>query len=87
MNYEQKLLVGRALKALMQSYDRQQVFQNIYKSGTRSVKCYRNRMDAQTEMNLRLAIIQIMKAFNVKDYQVNLTSGNRWGGPGLIVKF
>lgn len=87
MNYEQKLLVGKALKALMQIYGREQVFQNIYKSGTRSVKCYRNRMDAQTEMNLRLAIIQIMKAFNVKDYHVNLTKGNNWGGPGLIVKF
>lgn len=87
MNYEQKLLVGRALKALMQSYGRKQVFQNIYKTGTRSVKCYRTRMDAQAERDLSLAVIQIMKAFSVTDYQVNFTNGNGWGGAGFIVKF
>lgn len=90
MNYDQKLLVGKALKALMQSYNPGSdgiVFQNIYKSGTRSVKCYRTRMDAKTEMDLRLAVIHMMKAFGVKDYYVNLTKGNRWGGPGFIVRF
>lgn len=87
MNYNQKLQVGKAIKALMQNHGRKIVFQNIYGTGTRSVKCYRNDMDAQEELRLRVAIIHTMKAFGVNEYQVNLTKGNRWGGPGFIVKF
>lgn len=81
-----KLVVGKALKQLMISKGRSQVFQNIYKTGTRSVKCYRPR-DPQVEMDLRQSVALVMKAFGVKDYQVVFTRGSPWGGAGFIVKF
>lgn len=89
MNYEQKLLVGRALKALMQSYGRKEVFQNNYRTGTRTVKCYSSHLDANTVLNLRDSVHRLMSAFGVEidQYDMKLTTGTRYGGPGIIVKF
>lgn len=85
MNYDQKLTVGKALRSLMVSKGRSRVFQNIYETGTRSVKCY--RPNAEAEFDLRMSVAKLMGAFGVKEYQVVFTKGTRWGAPGFIVKF
>lgn len=89
MNYDQKLFVGKAVKALMQSYGRKEVFQNSYKTGTRTVKCYSSHMDANTILNLRDSVHRLMSAFGIEidQYTLKLSDGTRYGGPGIIVKF
>lgn len=83
MNYEQKLIVGKIVKNIMQAYGRSNVFQNIYKTGTRTVKCYR---DPSVEDEMCHAIRSTLSSMKVP-YTIRRTHGGRWGASGLIVKF
>jgi hypothetical protein len=82
---DRKLSIGKAVKQLMQMYTRLDVYQNMYKTGTRTVKCYAFDNEKVNE-ELILNIHTLMTAFKVNKYSIVRTRGS-YNGPGIIVKF
>ena len=80
---ERKLLCGKAIKALMLARGAQLVYQNIYKTGTRSVKCYTTNVgDLNT---LRDQITDLADMFDL-DVKFNITKAPHWSFSGFIAK-
>lgn len=84
MNYsDKKLLAGKAIKALMTARGARKVYQNIYYTGTRSVKCYLHSIDDVAA--LRDQITDLANMFNL-DVKFRTTVRGQWSSPAFIAK-
>jgi hypothetical protein len=83
--HERKLLAGKAIKQLLIANDHAKwcVWQNLYKTGTRSIKTYK-RADIDY-FKLQDQITELANMFDL-DVKFKFTRGNMWGGPAFIVK-
>ncbi len=76
------------IRTLMRLHGRGPVFNNIYPTGTRTVKCYRER-NIQEDIELQDIILETLGKLNIKA-KIKLTDskGSLWApGPGgFIVK-
>jgi hypothetical protein len=80
---ERKLMCGKAIKLLMRTRGANLVFQNIYDTGTRSVKCYLNSIDDVSA--LRDQITDLANMFNL-DVRFNVTKRQLYTSPAFIAK-
>lgn len=78
-----KLLCGKAIKSLMKCRGANNVYQNLYKTGTRSVKCYYNAIDDISA--LRDQITDLANMFNL-DVKFNMTKAGQYSSPAFIAK-
>lgn len=84
---ESKLLCSTAIRALIRNEGIETIFNNIYKTGTRTLKIYKvslQRSDVDVP-RLKDRIIDLADAFNL-DVEFRETAGTRWGAPAFIVK-
>lgn len=84
---ESKLLCSKAIRALIQNEGIETIFNNIYKTGTRTLKIYSTslvRCDVNVSQ-LRDRIIDIADAFNF-DVKFVTTAGRPWSPGAFIVK-
>jgi hypothetical protein len=84
---ERKLMCGKAIKLLMKTRGARFVFQNIYKTKTRTVKCYMNSVNQSVDSvaDLRDDITDLADMFNL-DVKFNITKGNNWSPAAFIAK-
>lgn len=83
---ERKLHAGKAIKALMKSYNADMVFQNLYKTGTRSIKMYQYCLSGpQDVLKLKEQITDIADMFNL-DVRFNTTRRSQYFSPAFIAK-
>jgi len=86
MNIDLKMGAAKIAREVMKAHGRTMIYNNIYKTGTRTVKCYLPRSKQELE-NLMHSLEHILNLFPVK-YVIKTTKGCRYfGAPGLIVKF
>lgn len=86
MNVDLKMCAAKIVREVMKAHSRSpdRIFNNVYKNGTRTVKCY-----AAGKLRDRLAadIEKVLEQFCVP-FRIKYTEGCRhWGAPGLIIKF
>lgn len=84
---ESKLLCSKAIRALIQNEGIETIYNNIYPTGTRTIKVYQvslKRSDVNVPL-LKERIINVADAFNF-DVKFKTTGGRMWGGPAFIVK-
>ena len=74
---------AKVVRAIMNASGRSTVFNNIYKSGTRTVKCYGRPEGFPGMLN---NISRTLNGLQVP-FVFNYTRGSQWhGGPAIIVK-
>jgi hypothetical protein len=76
------------IRSIMRLSNKTQVWNNKYDTGTRTVKCYRDR-DGLNDLNLAAILTQTLHDLNI-NYQIKFTepSEGPWnpGTGGIIVK-
>lgn len=83
---ERKLLAGKAIRALMKSHGARLVYQNLYKSGTRSIKMYRASLTGlEQERKLKDQITDLADMFDL-DVNFNVTTRRTFSPPSFIAK-
>jgi GTP cyclohydrolase I len=83
---ERKLLAGKAIKALMKSYGARLVYQNLYKTGTRSIKMYQSSLSGDNELRkLKDQITDLADMFDL-DVRFNMTRRGQYSSPSFIAK-
>lgn len=83
---ERKLLAGKAIKALMKSHGASLVYQNIYKTGTRSIKMYQSCLTGDNHIRqLKDQITDLADMFDL-DCKFNMTRRGQFSSPSFIVK-
>jgi hypothetical protein len=83
---ERKLLAGKAIKALMKSHGARLVYQNLYKTGTRSIKMYRASLTGPNhEIKLKEQITDLADMFDL-DVKFNMTRRSMFYGSSFIAK-
>lgn len=83
---ERKLLAGKAIKALMVSHGARLVYQNLYKTGTRSIKMYRSNLSGPNqEIKLKEQITDLADMFGL-DVRFNTTTRRAFSSPSFIAK-
>ena len=83
---ERKLLAGKAIRALMKSHGARLVYQNLYKSGTRSIKMYRASLTGpEQERKLKDQITDLADMFDL-DVNFNTTTRRILSPPSFIAK-
>lgn len=83
---ERKLQAGKAIKALMKSHGARLVYQNLYKSGTRSIKMYQASLTGPEHVNmLKEQITDLADMFDL-DVRFNMTNRRVFSSPSFIAK-
>lgn len=83
---ERKLQAGKAIKALMKSRGARLVYQNLYKSGTRSIKMYQKSLTGPDDvMKLKEQITDLADMFDL-DVKFNMTNRRVFSPPSFIAK-
>jgi GTP cyclohydrolase I len=83
---ERKLQAGKAIKALMQSHGARYVYQNLYKTGTRSIKMYRSSLTGpEHERKIKDQITDLADMFDL-DVKFNITNRRVFSPPSFIAK-
>lgn len=83
---ERKLLAGKAIKSLMKSHGARLVYQNLYKTGTRSIKMYRASLTGpEQERKLKDQITDLADMFDL-DVKFNMTRRGQYSSPSFIAK-
>lgn len=83
---KRKLLAGKAIRALMKSHGARLVYQNLYKSGTRSIKMYRASLTGpEHERKLKDQITDLADMFDL-DVNFNTTTRRTFSPPSFIAK-
>lgn len=83
---QRKLLCSTAIRALIRAEGVEIIFNNIYKTGTRTIKVYKTsllRFDVDM-FRLKDRIIDLADAFNF-DVEFKTTAGTRWGSGGAFI--
>ena len=87
-NHSLKLCAAKAIRELLKAEGIEMIYNNIYPSGTRTLKVYQQalkRSDVDLP-RLRDRIVDVANAFNF-DVKFKFTPGRSWSGaPGFIVK-
>lgn len=79
--------VCKIVRELMKLDGRVMIYTNLYKSGTRTVKCYASRAgNKQRDDRLICDIKNVLQNLGC-EYSVRETRGSMWGGRGIIFKF
>lgn len=84
---ESKLLCSKAIRALIQNEGIETIFNNIYKTGTRTIKVYQvslKRCDVDIP-RLKDRIVDLADAFNF-DVRFKTTGGSYWRSGAFIIK-
>lgn len=81
---DKQMEVAKIVRAIMKMHGKQRVFNNIYESGTRTVKCYRGQYGG-LPLGMRETIENVLQQITTR-YTVKYTKGSKYGGPGFIVK-
>lgn len=87
MNASRKYAAAQAIRQLMIVETSRAPYNNIYRTGTRTLKIYSGRL-AKEGFNfaaLQDKITDLADLFDC-DVKFNFTSGNKYGGPAFIVK-
>ena len=72
------------VRTMMKMHGKRQVFNNIYETGTRTVKCYG---EYGGDKSLENHINNVLRCFG-SQYEIKRTKGvSGYGAPGFIVKF
>jgi len=83
---ERKLQAGKAIKALMKSHGARLVYQNLYKTGTRSIKMYRASLTGPNqEQKLKDQITDLADMFDL-DVNFNITTRRVFSPASFIAK-
>ncbi len=83
---ERKLLAGKAIKALMKSHGARLVYQNLYKTGARSIKMYQSSLSGDNELRkLKDQITDLADMFDL-DVRFNMTRRGQYSSPSFIAK-
>ena len=81
---DKQMEVAKIVRAIMKMHGNQRVFNNIYESGTRTVKCYRNQR-GELPVGMLSVIEGVLQQITTR-YTVKYTKGSKYGAPGFIVK-
>jgi hypothetical protein len=88
-NTKQKQVIS-LVRSIMRLHGKTQVWNNLYDKGVRTVKCYRDRNDAENkDWGLQLILKQTLDSLNI-EHQIKYTEPS--GGPfnpgtgGFIVR-
>ena len=79
MRVDKNLEVSKIIRAIMKIHGKKFIFNNLYYTGTRTVKCYNG--DDQLERVICVALKLITSNFEIKR-----TVATQYGMPGFIVK-
>lgn len=80
--------VCKIVRELMKLDGRRMIYTNLYKTGTRTVKCYASRTgNQQRDHRLIENIKSVLGKLNVPEFIVRETRGSMYGGRGIIFKF
>ena len=83
---ERKLQAGKAIKALMKSHGARLVYQNLYKTGTRSIKMYQASLTGPEHVTvLKEQITDLADMFNL-DVRFNTTRRSQYYATSFIAK-
>lgn len=82
MRVDKNLEVSKIIRAVMKIYGKKFIFNNLYYTGTRTVKCYDSPAD---ENNLEDRIRDVLQSITL-NYEIKRTPGRQYGAPGFIVK-
>lgn len=81
---DRKLAAAKAVRELLRVITGgRRVYNNIYKTGTRTVKTYQRDVDFSIYED---RITDLAEVFDL-DIKFNYTRGSAWSGPAFIVKF
>jgi len=81
MKADKNLEVSKIIRAVMKIYGKKFIFNNLYPSGTRTVKCY----DSPEIGDLEDRIRDVLQSITL-NYEIKRTPGTQYGAPGFIVK-
>lgn len=79
-----KMSAAKIVREVMKIHGHFAVYNNIYKTGTRTVKCYCRR-DSATTANLVNSIKNVLNSLGIR-YEIKFNSG-QYTPSSLIVKF
>ena len=79
MRVDKNLEVSKIIRAIMKIHGKTMIFNNLYYTGTRTVKCYRG------DDLLEDVICNALKSIT-HNYEIKRTPGTQYGRPGFIVK-
>jgi len=83
---ERKLQAGKAIKALMKSHGARLVYQNLYKTGTRSIKMYQASLTGPEHVTvLKDQITDLADMFDL-DVNFNITTRRVFSPASFIAK-
>lgn len=86
MKTDIQMCCAKIVREVMKANGRNIIFNNIYYSGTRTVKCYVPR-DEFSRNKLQTEIRAVLDALKCQCYIIKQTQGRSFGGSGFIVKF
>ena len=75
--------MSKMVRAVMRIHGKTMIFNNIYYTGTRTVKCYQGT--PREVINLEFAIRKVLDTIAVK-YEIKCTPARQYGSSGFIVK-